>query len=330
MVTIKDIAKVAGVTFATVSRALNNESGVSEQTRLKILKIAEDLNYVPNLAARRLTQRRSKCIGMIWPPQQGLFFYHLCNELQIEASRRGFSILSAFTEPEEAIKLLNQHFVDRILFWEGPDWIPSMEFYKSFEQFKGEILILGGGKLDKTHRISIDRKSGMMNAVEHLHGLGHRRIGFLGKESDKLSGFTLGLLAHKLELHGDSIITLPEGSDDVIPDERVIALLDRSNPDRPTAMIVDSQGVFFQFIRLIRGLNLQVPEDLSLIVYDHIPEMDRVLDNPITTVGPNVKQLVKKSLEILTREPSSSEEEPWFDLVIQPELFIRESTRQIR
>ncbi|GIP31850.1 LacI family DNA-binding transcriptional regulator [Paenibacillus sp. J2TS4] len=325
MVTIKDIAKVAGVTFATVSRALNNEPGVNANTRKRIMEIAREMNYVPNLAARRLTDRKSKSIGFIWPQQKGLFFYHLCNELQMEAVKRGYSILAAFTEPDHAIRMLNQHFVDRILFWAGPEWVPTLDFYKSKEQLQGQLLILGGGSLEGAHRIAIDRKGGIMKAVHHLADLGHKHIGFVGVESDKLIGFTLGLLEYHLEYNSNSIIITK--NEHPFPEDQVLALLSKDSPDRPSAFIVDSQGMLFQFIRVIRRQQLKIPDDLSLIVYDSIPEMEQLLDTPLSTVGPNVHELVMKSLDILT-DDRADETDP-MDVLIEPELIIRDSVRPL-
>ena len=76
-VTIKDIAIAAGVSHPTVSKALNNAPGVSDETRRKILKLAAQMNYTPNMAAKRLANKGNRSIGFIWPKAEGIFFYHL-------------------------------------------------------------------------------------------------------------------------------------------------------------------------------------------------------------------------------------------------------------
>ena len=97
-VTIKDIAIAAGVSHPTVSKALNNAPGVSDETRRRILKLAAQMNYVPNMAARRLANKGNRSIGFIWPKAEGIFFYHLVNALQEEAGARGIDVLVSMSD----------------------------------------------------------------------------------------------------------------------------------------------------------------------------------------------------------------------------------------
>lgn len=333
-VTVKDIARMAGVAQPTVSKALNNDPGVSEETRMRILNIAKELNYVPNLAAKRLVTRHSNCVGLIWPRTEGLFYYHLCNAIQREVTQRGLTLLISVANPAAAIHTFNEHFVDRIMFWHMAEWVPNMAFLKEMEAFQGELLMMGGASMEGAHRIQIDRKEGMYKAVRHLAELGHRKITFIGRTSDKLNGFMQGLVEFRMEHHPDYIIQRDEKGK--VPERAVIELFSRPEGERPTAIIIDSQGVLFQMLKWFRRLKVAIPDDISLIVYDDVPEMEEILDVPLTVVGPNIGMLAKHAVDILAAEwpgkPAAGEagttSRP-VRLLIEPDLIVRQSTRAV-
>ncbi|WP_409345048.1 LacI family DNA-binding transcriptional regulator [Paenibacillus sp. MBLB4367] len=322
-VTIKDIAKAAGVSHPTVSKALNGAPGVSEEIRKKIEKIAKQMNYVPNLAAKRLADRRTNSIGLIWPRLEGLFFYHLGLRLQKEAAGLGLDVILSLDDPPRALRAFHKHFVDQIVFWCAPNWTPSLEFMRQKELFHGQMLLMGGGRLEGTHRIGIDRKGAIYEAVRHLADYGHRKITFIGDSSEKLAGFTQGVLEQKLEYHSDYRIETKEG--EPFPETRVAELL--AKKDRPTAFIVDSQTYAFALIKLFKERNIRIPDDYSLIVYDDIPEMEG-MDIPLTTVGPSVRQLAAEALAIVSGTGGWSGS-LLADLEVGCELNVRRSTRRI-
>ncbi|GAA3408687.1 LacI family DNA-binding transcriptional regulator [Paenibacillus hodogayensis] len=333
-VTVKDIARMAGVAQPTVSKALNNDPGVSEETRMRILQIAKELNYVPNLAAKRLVTRHSNCIGLIWPRTEGLFYYHLCNAIQREVTQRGLTLLISVANPAAAIHTFNEHFVDRILFWHMAEWVPNMPFLKEMEAFQGELLLMGGVSMEGAHRIEIDRRAGIYKAVRHLAELGHRKITFIGKPSDKLNGYLQGLVEFRMEHHPDYFIQRDEKGK--VPEQTVIELFSRPVGERPTAMIIDSQGVLFQMLKWFRRLKVNIPDDLSLIVYDDVPEMEDILDVSLTVVGPNIGMLAKQGVDILAADRSDKsakegegEASRPIRLLIEPDLVVRQSTRTV-
>lgn len=323
-VTVKDIARIAGVTQPTVSKALNNDPGVSEKMRNRILTIAKELNYVPNLAAKRLAQRKSNAIGFIWPGTVGLFYYHLSNEIQQQVVARGYSLLISVANPAMALQTFNEHFVDRIICWSAPGWKPKLEFFQALQSFQGELLLMGGGSLEDTHQIQIDRKTGVYKAVKHLAELGHRNISFIGYPSDKLNGFTQAMLEFQLAAHPDYLI-MRDGKG-IVPKEAVVRMFERPGEQRVTALILDSQGVLFQMMKYIHEYKICIPEQLSLIVYDDVPEMEQLLEVPLTTVGPNIHHLVSNALDLLTENPNNKDAPEWKEIVVEPDLVIRQST----
>lgn len=318
-VTIKDIAREAGVSHPTVSKALNGAPGVSEDIRKKIVAIASRMNYVPNLAAKRLVDRKTNSIGLIWPKIEGLFFYHMGMQIQKEAASRGIDVILSLAEPPEALRIFNEHFVDEILFWCAPDWLPSVEFIKQRELFHGNMLLMGGGRMERTHYIGIDRKSAVYEAVRYLAGQGHRKLTFIGNRSDKLTGFTQGLLELRLDYHDHYFIPIEPGES--VTESKMQPLLD--GEDRPTAFIVDSQTYAFELLKLFRKRKLRIPGDYSLVVYDDIPEMER-MEVPLTTVGPSIPKLALTALDILTGRDGRGESK-WADVDIGCELHIRKS-----
>ncbi|MFD0712763.1 LacI family DNA-binding transcriptional regulator [Paenibacillus sp. GCM10027626] len=333
-VTIKDIAKLAGVSHPTVSRALNNDPGVNDETRRKILKIAKQLNYVPNLAARRLAERKSNCIGMIWPTFESMFFYNLCKEIQYEAAKKGMTVLLSLADPVEAMRALNQQFVDHVIYWAVPEWKAPAAFLKEKELFKGDMLLMGGGAVEEAHCLTIDRKHGIYEAVCYLARENHREIGFIGQTTDKLVGFTQGIVDSKLEFKRNYIIPVEESylAGDAFDEELALELL--QGEQRPTALVLDSQVVFFQLVKLLRRYKIRIPEDLSLIVYDDVPEL-QMYEAPLTTIGPPLKLLAKQAIAMLTEkdEPGSAaparQDGRWRAMEVKSELIVRQSVARL-
>lgn len=322
-ITIKDIAKMAGVSHPTVSKALNNEPGVNSETRSKILMIAQRMNYVPNLAAKRLADQKTNSIGLIWPQSEGLFFYHLCNSIQKEASKIGVNVIMSMANPALALRTFNEHFVDMVIAWLPPDWVPSIEFLKEKELFQGEMLVMGGGHMSDAHRISINRKSGLYSSVKYLAQIGHHKVIYIGEQNDKLVGFMQGILEIGLEYHPDYVLAVDDKYE--VSEQKLMSLL--SSEQRPTAFIVDCQGTLFMLIKILRRHQIRIPDDFSLIVYDDIPEME-VFDMPLTSVGPSIKRLVGEALDIFKKDSKISLKQ-WVDIEVIPELTVRQSTRAL-
>ncbi|CAN7654870.1 LacI family DNA-binding transcriptional regulator [Paenibacillus sp. LjRoot56] len=322
-VTIKDIARAAGVSHPTVSKALNGSPGVSHAVRQRIVNIAEQMNYIPNQAARRLADKQTQTIGLLWPKSEALFFHHLSLQIQQEAARRGLDVMISLADPPRGLRAFNEHFVDRIIFWSPPGWQPDMAFIKQKELFQGRMLLMGGGTLEGTHRISVDRSGAIYESVCYLAAYGHRRITFVGDSYEKQLGFTRGILEQRLDYHEHYVIAAKEG--DSFPEKRVADLLD--SPDRPTAFIVDNQSYAFGLIKLFRDREIRMPDDYSLIVYDDIPEMER-MEIPVTTIGPPIRKLAVLALEIMGSKEGQGQED-MADIEIKCEMNVRQSTGRI-
>lgn len=318
MVTIKDIATAAGVTYVTVSRALNNNPGVSEKMRQRILAIAEQMNYSPNVAAKRLAQQKTNCIGLLWPAVNGLFFYNLGVQIQKEGARRGYHVILSTADPAEALHTFNQLLVDHVILWTYTQ--PSGEFYRELERYRGEMLWLGSEAVESSHCLGIDRRQALRDGVRHLAELGHSKIAFVGGVTDKLHGYTEGMAAFKLDYDPQAVIHFKDPEFE----SKLTGVCSGSN--RRTAVVADSQQALFCTFRLFRKLGLRVPEDVSLLVYDDVPEFE-MYEIPLTTVGPSIPLLASKALDILTGIAKPKEGERWVKETMHTELTIRQSTR---
>ncbi|MEA4889555.1 MAG: LacI family DNA-binding transcriptional regulator [Clostridiaceae bacterium] len=329
-VTIKDIAYAAGVSHPTVSKALNNAPGVNEETKQRILKIAKQMNYVPNMAAKRLVNKSNRSLGFVWPKAEGIFFYHLCNALQEEALRRQVNVLVSMSEPITALKTFREHFIDFVLYWFFPNWTPSSDFIREREQYPGEVAIIGGGYMDHAAIIEIDRMQSIYNAVKYLAGQGHKRIAFIGEETDKSNGFLKGSLELKLEYHPDYFVKISSTYYQGIQENRRELEQKFNNlwqsSNRPTALILDSQDTAFGLINILREHNISVPKDVSIISYDDIPELS-IYEVPLTTCGPSIKEMVQIILDLYD---CYNNNETWDNVrKIVSKIVVRDSTPAI-
>lgn len=324
MTTIRDIAKAANVTISTVSKALNHEAGVSELTRQKIQAIAEQLNYVKLPSAKRTTDPSPKCIGLIWPQANGVSFPHTVSALEKEAGKLGYSVVISTALPDKALHYMNQLSIRHVVLWGLHNVMLTPDFLNERELYNGTLLSLGGVPLEQAHSITIDRQDAIHKAVRYLCELGHRSIIFIGIKNEKLIGYTLGMLDCKLEYRPELIVLASKYKP--FPDELLLEALHNKAGMRPTAVIVESHGTLSRFARFAKTYGIRIPDDISVISYDNIPEMEETLEVPLTTVGPDLESLARTTIEHLLSP--GSEKDAFSAVTLDMELVVRGSTAE--
>jgi len=328
-VTIKDIANEVGVSHPTVSKALANLPGVNEETRKRILEVAKKLNYVPNVAAQRLAKRKSRSIGFIWNSNENLFLYHLCNKLQAEAKKRNIDVLITMSEPSEAITNLYNHCVDFVFCW-GKKTNGIENKIREYVKNGCHFIFVDRNELSCADSVCIDRFTGIYESVCYLHSMGHRNLLFVGKESDKKKGFESAVKeleikdkCYSFDIESDYYLDYHEYEKELTI--KFFRVWDCVN--RPTAIILDSQNLAMGFLNVFKKLNISIPEDLSLITYDDIPEYS-VYPVALTTISPSVSEIARKVVERFEDYYSGKNSEQ-ISLKIVPELKIRDSVKRI-
>jgi LacI family transcriptional regulator len=183
MVTIKDIAQIAGVSPSTVSRALNDSPLIREETKARIREIAAALGYERNELARGLVKGASGALGLLVPDITNPFFAEITKGVEEVARERGFGVVLCTTENEPAredeyIKLLRRKRVDGLVIATVTLDDPHL---LELERFRIPFVLVSrlAEKVEAPFVVVDDRKGGRL-AVEHLVNLGHKKIGFIG------------------------------------------------------------------------------------------------------------------------------------------------------
>lgn len=325
MVTIKDIAKAVGVNHSTVSRALRDDSRVSAAMREKIHTIAQQMNYVPNLAAKKLVRQKTNFVGLIWPPKEGLFFYNMNLQLQREGVKRGYRVMQIMDKPTDSLQAFLQFGVDHVMLWDVYATMPA-SFAVERQRFPGRVLLMGGiNRVEGTDCLEVDRSGALRQAVQYLTQLGHRRLAYAGIKTNKqkLYGFLEGIAEYQADY-------TPELFLDYFGytfDDDVRQMFRKQG--RPSAIVVDSQQCLFRLLRALRKIRVRVPEDVSIVVYDDTPEMG-ALEIAFTTVGPSIPDLAVKAWDIVTAETQTGEERKPVEEVVGATLVSRESAIPFR
>jgi DNA-binding LacI/PurR family transcriptional regulator len=297
-VSMKDVAKAAGVTEGTVSRALSDSARVNPETRERIQALAHDMGYVPSAIARGLAVRRTSTLGVMISDFGDPFIARLMLALDRQALQHGYSIIlsSAGTDPERevsAIRLLLQQRVDAIIVL---DPLVADSSLPQLEHFGVPLVLLNRKRY--AHSVGTDNVAAGELAAGYLLDLGHRRVAYIGgnrsmEESlDRQTGYEFAL--DKRGIPVDPALIL-QGDGSVESGERGLAqLLALSDP--PTAVFcfndITAAGAFLYAYRT----GLHVPTDLSVVGFDD--SIASYLVPPLTTVAQAVEELARLSLHM--------------------------------
>ena len=298
MATILEIAKLAHVSYSTVSRALNGRKGVSDKMRAKIVKLAQELNYYPNSTARALVSKRVGVIGLIIPRTSEYTFTspyhsHILLGISSVATKRHYQLMLALNEQGSYASFYHRRLVDGILVVGN-----HFDDPKLFELTEGGIpsVVVPGFIEDAPQNpvsITGDNYSSYYQAMDHLIELNHRRIAIiLGMPNSKYSverliAYRDALLDHGLEMRDDYVVY----SDFSVTDGyRIMGdLLDLSAP--PTAVLFINDSVSIGALDQIKNRRIKIPDQLSVVVtctsdlLSHYDPPLTVVEVPVVSVG---------------------------------------------
>ncbi len=322
-VTIKDVAKAAGVSYSTVSKALRNSPLVKQPTKDLIINIAKELGYEPNVAARNLVSKKSYTIGVVWPTIQRIAHSALITSLNKKLKEHSYSMLISISDTESAFKLFNQYQVDAILAFDetgNPLQYPS----------NVPVIIYGIGSSESAYPIiDANRKNAIYLAYKHLYDLGHRKICYIGYletdqlQMEKVSGFNQAVTKFNAAPFPNQIMEV-QALEQYDGYESMRQLLESTS--KPTGIISGSHDMARGVIRAIQEKGLSIPRDFSLISYDYVPE-DVNQDITIATVGVPTDVITDKLANVLLDIINEVDVDQ--NIYLEPKLKLMNSCRSI-
>jgi DNA-binding LacI/PurR family transcriptional regulator len=328
-VTIRDVARHAGVGVGTVSRVLNESESVRDSTRVKVLSAIEELNYSPSSVARYLSGGKSMAVGVLVP-----FFTNdsVVRRLQGVVSALGeceYGLVLFAVEKSENREGLLTAIAQRSLVdgWLILSLLPAQEDMERFLESNIPAVIVDAVHPDLPS-VYVDNEYGAWLATHHLINLGHRRIGYLSDYPnnpfnqtpvvDRFNGYRRALreagIVYDAQLFAESLVDRDDAR------ETAYQLLDRE--DRPTAIFAYCDIQAIGVIEAARELGLRVPQDLSVIGFDGIEAAEFM---QLTTVRQSLFDSGVRGANLLLQAMDSNEPVEK-ELILPTELVVRETT----
>lgn len=299
MSNIREVARLAGVSVATVSRTLASPERVLPETRDKVNAAVEQAGYRPNRMAVQFRSRRTGNLVILVPVIANTFFARVISGAQQAAQAAGYRLLLCDTQGQAEIEkqfaeLVHAHQADGVIQLRASD--PFSDCAESPPLVNACEVIQGG----RHPTISLDNRGAAKAMTQHLIDLGHRRIGLIkGPKSspltqDRVAGYEDALMGAGISrdlaliCHGD--FTLQAGFDGA---GTMLEL-----PDRPTALFCENDEMAIGALKRIKQQGLRVPEDISLVGFDDIP-FAAYCDPPLTTIAQPAEMFGQKAVEML-------------------------------
>lgn len=328
-VTISDVAHLAGVSKSTVSHVINQTRFVEAETKERVLKAIEDLNYRPSRVAQSLTTNKTYTIGIIVSDITNHYFGELIRSIEIVLDAKGYSLIVCNTdeqlERERAyLELLTSQQVDGII-----AAATSQNWDELFEtHLKNIPIVFLDRKFDEFANftfVGANNYAGAYMGTEHLIQQGHTEIGILAgfqrlsSMRERVRGYKDALAQHGIAVRDEWIVYSELAVDAGCQAATQILSL----PQRPSALLVNNNLLSLGALTCIRQLGLSVPQDVALVGFDDHP-WAAVSAPPLTVIRQPVDLLGKKSAEMVLGLLEGKPVEPNV-LVLDCELVVRES-----
>ncbi|MEW8972606.1 MAG: LacI family DNA-binding transcriptional regulator [Tissierellaceae bacterium] len=337
IITIHDVAKEAGVSIATVSRVINNNYPVKEETREKIEKTIEKLGYVPNEIARSLILKSTSSIGIVVPGITNLFFPTIVEEINRVLIDKGFTMSLYSTEGDPNMeKIVIDSIISRNM--DGIIAIdPSIEnlennYFQDLCRKIPTIIINGNTNKYECNFISYDEEAGTRRAFQYLLELGHRKISFIRGDRSLSYDLKENLYREFIrdnELDYENIISVGMGNSlEVIEKTGEIYEELLNSKDMGTAVFACNDLMAVGVINACNRAKIRVPEDMSVIGFDNTL-LSSITHPRITTVDLKMKKIGKTAATELV-DMIKGKYTKIRKIVYDTKLVVRESCSEIK
>lgn len=327
-VTIRDVAKAAQVSVATVSRALNGHGNVTDEVRQRVELAAKQLRYAPHAAARSLSSRRTHAIGVVLPDLYGEFFSELVRGIDSVARENGLHLLvSSYHGHREEQGVAMRAMRGRV------DGLLVMSPYAAKPATSAEsaaaglplVLINSQDAEDGGAALGVANYEGAQAMVEHLVACGHRRIAFIAGPEDNYDAFERrrGYLDAMARLVPDQDVQILPGDFDE-SSGHVAGLSLLAQPVKPDAVFAANDMMALGCLFALNQAGVRVPQDIALAGFDDIP-LARFVHPGLTTMRVNIFELGARAARMLLARLAGTEEGK-DSQSLPPQLVLRESS----
>ena len=322
--TIKDIAKVARVSYSTVSRALADSPRVKPETRARIKSLAADMKYSPSALARSLVTQRTRTIGLVATTIIDLFQAELIQVIEETALDQGYSVILTHsgTESEresDELQMLQERRVDGII-------LISVRAEGDYGvELRGMSVPIVFINSDYARSVRVDNFRGAVQAMQHLLDLGHQRVAYVSGPSlewdniERRKGYEQALLAQGIPVDPALIVkgdSRPGGGTHAMHELLGLAF-------RPTAVFCYNDATALGALRAAHAAGLRVPQDLSIVGFDDI-DLAAHFEPPLTTFAQPKRDMGQMAVRMIlaTLAGKGTTENG----VLPGRLIVREST----
>lgn len=330
--TIKDIALMAGVSKATVSRVLNDSKPVSEDIRKKVINVIEETNFQPSQVARSLINKETKLIGVIIPDVSNPVFSKIIQGVEQEAIKNGYNVLlcnSRYLEEAEIdyLDILRDKEVDGLVYH---GFKTSEKVENKLKVFNKPIVLVGiNSKKLKLPVIMIDNEKASYEATMYLIKLGHSKIAMIHGPLDdpfagalRYKGYVKAMKEKKLEIYKELLV---EGHYKLKDGYKGMTKI-LTSKEIPTAVICANDEMAIGAIKCAIDNEMKVPDEISFIGFDNI-EISEIYSPSVTTISQPFESKGKSAMELLIKMIKGEKTD---EVIIHShELIIRETTKNI-
>lgn len=323
--TIRDVARLAEVSVASASRAMNGHGSVTPETREKVLTAARLLRFVPHSGARSLSTRRTDTVGLVLPDLYGEFFSELIRGVDQAARSRGLHLLvsNSHGDAEEAVLAMRsmRGRVDGLLVM-SPH-VDGVALADNIDDGLPIVLMNTDAAGDRFPAFRVDNFGGAHAVTRHLIEIGRRRIAHIAgpaenyEARERRRGYDAALAGAQTPMVIEGDFTEESGQ------RATLELVTGSI--KPDAIFAANDMMAVGCLLALREAGLRVPEDIAVAGFDDIP-LARLIDPPLTTARIRISELGRSALEHLARSIEGSEDEATFETA-HPELIVRGSTQ---
>ncbi|WP_068784491.1 LacI family DNA-binding transcriptional regulator [Paenibacillus phocaensis] len=286
-VTIKDVAKAAGVSISTVSNALNDVDVLNPETKSHVLKVAKQLNYVPNLNGKQLKSKKTNMLGFFTTSVSGPYFYILVESMARESERLGYGLHVMVTADKQTIisNIMGRR-VDGVIIYEelriDDQDIAMMEKDKIKAVFLDRVI-----QKETMGTVIFNSYASSYEATKYLISLGHKTIAYLSgvdtmyDSVQRKEGYLAALREHQLPVDEDLIV---QGYFEEESTYNAVRAFVHKHPGKiPDAILAGNDLSAIGCIKALRSYGLEVPRDISVVGFDDI-DIAQYFTPPLTTV----------------------------------------------